>query len=144
MTKLSVQHSMARSVVLRGEHVSTHIVQRVKQNAVPCPDCHAQPGEPCLASTGYVLSSTHRSRKRLAIRAYFETADARIPPDLPLRIVAMVTSQRETRHVLDGIAPACGRPLNLALAEAQGHTRSGVASQINCPGCRAVLGSRAS
>jgi len=35
---------------------------------VPCPECGADIGEPCLASTGAVRTKGHMSRRRLTIR----------------------------------------------------------------------------
>jgi len=35
---------------------------------VPCPECDAEIGQPCLASTGAIRTKGHMSRRRLAVR----------------------------------------------------------------------------
>lgn len=55
--------------------VSDYLVKRapnVKRRVVPCPDCRAAVGEPCLSATGKVLAKCHESRRRMAVRAQWE------------------------------------------------------------------------
>lgn len=41
---------------------------RVLIRNVPCPDCMAFIGDPCITVTGKEKRNTHRSRRRIAIR----------------------------------------------------------------------------
>jgi hypothetical protein len=47
-------------------------LRQIKPQSLPCLDCEAAVGQPCVSSTGKLLSAVHVSRHRMATRAYLK------------------------------------------------------------------------
>lgn len=64
-------HKGLRRAVDAGEiHKSPRLLPHGYLRSIPCPDCAAELGGPCVSITSKALSTPHISRRRLAIRKY--------------------------------------------------------------------------
>lgn len=63
---------------------------------LPCPDCPAEAGEPCVNyKTGAPVNQVHTSRRRIALRKYRE--DAQPKPTKPVPSIPDIPQEGETK-----------------------------------------------